>query len=158
MALNSYWNVWTIWGILVNKVGLVKFPSMILFCKNAKNAAKNDLLNPSQAYQWNSPKTTNTDFQYKASQNQEQYRDCTECSAIPWGTQNGCTLHAHSKKPISAREGSPTITIGQWILTAPVILLLSSDIYSATTFNFFPFYIQCIIHSQQDAVQLYLCS
>ena len=65
---------------------------------------------------------------------------------------------AHSKKPISAREGSPTITIGQWILTAPVILLLSSDIYSATTFNFFPFYIQCIIHSQQDAVQLYLCS
>ena len=60
-------------------------------------------------------------------------------------------MHAHSKKPISAREGT-TITIGQWILTAPVILLLSSDIYSATTFNFFPFYIQCIIHSQQDSI------
>ena len=118
----------------MNKVGLVKFPSMILFCKNAKNAAKNDLLNPSQAYQWNSPNTTNTDFQYKASQNQEQYRDCTECSAIPWGTGNGCTHTQRSQFPRG--KGPLLLQLDNWTMdidcscnSAPVIR------YSAMTFN-----------------------
>ena len=33
MALNLCCNVWTIWEIFLNKVGLVDSPSMILFCK-----------------------------------------------------------------------------------------------------------------------------
>ena len=33
MALNLCWNVWTIWEIFYNEVGLVESPSMILFCK-----------------------------------------------------------------------------------------------------------------------------
>ena len=163
MALNLYCNVWTMWEIFYNEVGLVNSPSMIPFCKLF--VQKGQKMLPKMIY-WSPHRPINGTGprQLILTSNIKHHKTRSNIGIALSAVQylGGLRMDARTLKEANFREGRDHYyynwTIGQWILTAPVILLLSSDIYSATTFNFFPFYIQCIIHSQQDAVQLYLCS